>query len=66
MGTLLSFLGLNREQQMITALVSVIVASVFVSVGAWTLLLRERRAGRTTRPETKPESEQATLGPDGP
>jgi hypothetical protein len=48
----LSFLGLNREQQMIAALVSVIVASVVVSLAAWTLLWRERRAQRASVPDT--------------
>ena len=41
-------LGLDREQQMIAALISVIVASVFVSAGAWTLLWKERRARRAS------------------
>ena len=57
---LLAVFGLNREQQMIAALASLIVASATVSVAAWTLLWRERRASRTSVEERKP------AGDDGP
>jgi hypothetical protein len=57
---LLSVFGLNREQQMIAALASLIVASAAVSIAAWTLLWRERRANRTS------VEERETAGDDGP
>jgi hypothetical protein len=50
-------LALDREQQMIAALISVIVASVFVSASAWTLLWRERRARRASPRERDPSDD---------
>jgi len=43
-----ALLAFDREQLMIAALVSLIVASVVVSMGAWILLWKERR-GRHRR-----------------
>jgi hypothetical protein len=57
---LFAVFGFNREQQMIAALASLIVASAAVSVAAWTLLWRERRASRSSVEERKP------AGDDGP
>ena len=36
-------LAYDRENLMIAALAAIIVAGVLVSIGAWVLLLRERR-----------------------
>lgn len=52
LGEIMMF-GLDREQQMIAALIAVIVASVFVSAGAWTLLWKERRARRAASPSKR-------------
>lgn len=49
MSRVLSLLALDREQLMIAALLSLIVASVIVSLGAWILLLKERQAVRRAR-----------------
>jgi hypothetical protein len=40
------FLAVKREAAMIAAFASVIGSGLVVSIGAWVLLLRERRAGR--------------------
>jgi hypothetical protein len=40
---LLAVLGWDRETLMVAALVSLAVAGVIVSLGAWVLLNRERR-----------------------
>jgi hypothetical protein len=39
----IALLAFNREQLMIAALISLIVASVVVSLGAWILLWKQRR-----------------------
>ena len=39
----LALLGWDRETLMIAALASLIVAGLIVSIGAWVLLVRERR-----------------------
>ena len=36
-------LAYDRENLMIAALAAIVVAGVLVSIGAWVLLLRERR-----------------------
>jgi hypothetical protein len=43
----LALVALDREGSIIAALVALIVAALTVSVGAWVLLGRERRAGRS-------------------
>jgi len=43
---LLTMLAVDREFAIVAALVSLIVAALTVSVGAWILLARERRLGR--------------------
>jgi len=39
----LAVLAYDRENLMIAALAAIVVAGVLVSIGAWVLLLRERR-----------------------
>jgi hypothetical protein len=40
---MLLLLAYDREDLMIAALVSIVIAGIVVSIGAWILLFRERR-----------------------
>ena len=44
MRTLLALLAYDRETTIVAALAALIVAGTVVSVGAWILLVRDRRA----------------------
>jgi hypothetical protein len=46
---LVPFLAVKRETAMIAAFVGVGASGVMVSIGAWILLVRERRAARRDR-----------------
>ena len=50
-----AFVAYDREDIMIAALASIVLAGIMVSLGAWILLARDRRrgaAGRGRPPET--------------
>jgi hypothetical protein len=58
MQAMLVLLAFSREQLMIAALISLIVASVVVSLGAWILLWKQRRARRQSVGLASPASEE--------
>jgi hypothetical protein len=44
--TLLALLAIDRETMIVAALAALIVAGTVVSIGAWILLVRDRRTRR--------------------
>jgi hypothetical protein len=46
---LFPLLAVRRETTMIAAFIGVVVSGLIVSIGAWILLVRERRAARRER-----------------
>jgi hypothetical protein len=49
--TALTLLAVKRETAMIAAFIGVVLSGLVVSIGAWILLIRERRAARRARQE---------------